>query len=93
MSLAKKILVWLGLRSKCCGAKTYEPIGWDRLYCSNCERRVDVIEEEPKKAELGEVWAPSKWDVFVDNIMLLIILGAVAVLVWKIIEFVKAISV
>lgn len=89
----KKILVWLGWRSRCCGAKTYEPVGWDRLYCSKCQKRVDVIEEESKKAELGEVWAPSKWDVFVDNIMLLIILGALAVLAWKVIGFVEAMNV
>lgn len=49
--------------------------------------------EEKKRAELGEVWAPSKWDVFVDNVMLLIILGALAVLAWKIINFFQAMSV
>lgn len=50
-------------------------------------------EKETVRAELGEWGTPSKWDVLVDNIMLLIILGAVGVVVWKIIEFVKAISV
>lgn len=34
------ILVWLGLRSDCCGARLYEPVGWDRGYCSECDRRV-----------------------------------------------------
>jgi hypothetical protein len=26
--------------SPCCGAKLYQPVGWARLYCSNCEERV-----------------------------------------------------
>lgn len=87
------ILVWLGWRSPCCNAKTYEPIGWDRLYCSACEKRIDVEEVEEPRAELGGMRVPSRWDIFVDNILLLIILVAVGVLVWKIVEFVKAMSV
>lgn len=56
-------------------------------------RETDMVEENKRRAELGAVRVPSRWDVFVDNLMLLIIFGAVGVLVWKIIEFAKAMSV
>lgn len=39
-ALTTRLLVWLGLRSDCCGARLYEPTGWDREYCSKCDRRV-----------------------------------------------------
>lgn len=39
MSLWTRFLVWYGIRSKCCGAKTWY---WDTFkgYCSKCEARV-----------------------------------------------------
>lgn len=39
-ALTTRLLVWLGLRSDCCGARLYEPTGWAREYCSKCDRRV-----------------------------------------------------
>lgn len=36
----KKILIWLGLRSKCCGAKKNRPKGWARVECSKCYKRL-----------------------------------------------------
>lgn len=38
--MLNKILKKLGLRTKCCGAKSYSPYGWDRVYCENCKKRV-----------------------------------------------------
>ncbi len=35
-----RILILLGMRSECCGARTYQPNGWARKYCSKCDRRV-----------------------------------------------------
>ena len=37
--LTKATLILLGLRTDCCGAKLYVPIGWARGYCESCERR------------------------------------------------------
>lgn len=40
-SLYTSILIFLGKRSKCCGAKIYTPVGWyDQRYCSKCFARV-----------------------------------------------------
>lgn len=34
-------LARLGLRTKCCYAKDYSPIGWEhRGYCTSCQKRV-----------------------------------------------------
>jgi hypothetical protein len=49
--------------------------------------------ENHKRAEIGEFKTRSGWDVFVDNLALLITLGAVGALVWKVIEFGKMMSV
>ena len=35
----KQLLIWLGILSKCCGEKTVYDYGWDRTYCSKCEKR------------------------------------------------------
>lgn len=38
--MIRRLLIALGLRSRCCGATLEEPLGWNRLYCSACHRRV-----------------------------------------------------
>jgi len=35
-SLWTKLLIALGLRSRCCGERTYVPTGWPKEYCSKC---------------------------------------------------------
>lgn len=40
MTLWMRLLVHLGWRSPCCGARLVEPYGWDRLECEQCHRRV-----------------------------------------------------
>lgn len=35
-----RLLVWLGVRSECCRARTYQPTGWDRTYCAQCDGRL-----------------------------------------------------
>ena len=39
----EKILIWLGLRSRCCGASKEYRLGWswkqDGDYCTACDRR------------------------------------------------------
>ena len=39
-SLYTRFLIWLGLRSDCCGARLTQPVGWAREYCAECDRRV-----------------------------------------------------
>ena len=35
-----KFLIWLGIRTPCCGAEFIEKeIGWDRMYCKKCDKR------------------------------------------------------
>ena len=50
--LVTRILVWLGLRSSCCGAELYEPTGWGRLHCSACRGR-DRRSETPASGRLA----------------------------------------
>lgn len=35
-----KVLIFLGLRSECCGARFWRPCGWNREYCCGCDARV-----------------------------------------------------
>lgn len=35
-----KLLIFLGYRSSCCKAATFEPIAWNRIYCSKCKERL-----------------------------------------------------
>lgn len=39
-NLKNKLLVYLGYRSKCCGAETEYNEGWDRTYCLECDKRI-----------------------------------------------------
>lgn len=34
------ILIFLGYRSPCCKAVTFEPEGWNRIYCTKCDERL-----------------------------------------------------
>ena len=35
-----KFLIWLGIRTPCCGAEFIEKEkGWDRMYCKKCDKR------------------------------------------------------
>ena len=35
-----KFLIWLGIRTPCCGAEFIEKeIRWDRMYCKKCDKR------------------------------------------------------
>lgn len=36
----KRFMVAIGLRSPCCHAPLFRPRGWDRVYCSQCGKRV-----------------------------------------------------
>jgi len=38
--MIKKFLIWLGVISPCCNARMFAPVGWDRLYCRKCQKRV-----------------------------------------------------
>lgn len=35
-----RLLVWLGVLTKCCHARKFTPEGWDKQYCCNCGRKV-----------------------------------------------------
>lgn len=35
-----KFLVWAGIISECCHARTYRIPGWNRLYCKKCHQRL-----------------------------------------------------
>lgn len=43
MNILTDLLVWLGYRSKCCGAKTDYNVGYDQMYCTACGNRCDDI--------------------------------------------------
>ena len=38
MTLLTRLIIWLGLRSKCCGAPT-ESYGYKREYCTKCDKK------------------------------------------------------
>lgn len=46
MEIINKLRIWwntevAGTMSKCCYAETYQVPGWNQIYCSSCDKRID----------------------------------------------------
>lgn len=39
-NVVTRLLIFMGRRSECCGARIYSPFGWWKGFCESCERRV-----------------------------------------------------